>query len=72
MIKWEPVPEKEETVLKVDFRNLTQQTSQGFVPGMHSYLNRLDAQLNKTPPPDFIKQVEELRRNYPNLGATNR
>ncbi|MGI0090575.1 MAG: SRPBCC family protein [Nitrososphaerales archaeon] len=66
VIRWELVREGNgETLLKLTHRNLTRQTSMGFAPGTHAFLDRLEAHLNKAHLPDWIKRVEEMRSSYP-------
>lgn len=64
-IRWEIVQEGKESVLKLTHRHLTRRTALGFVSGAHAFLDRLEAQLNKTPLPDWKDRVEEVRRSYP-------
>jgi uncharacterized protein YndB with AHSA1/START domain len=65
IIRWEILHEGSETLLKLTHRHLTRQTSMGFVSGSHVFLDRLEAHLNKTPLPDWIKGIEEVRSSYP-------
>ncbi len=65
VIRWELVQEGDETVLKLNHRHLTRQTSLGFAPGTHAFLDRLEAHLNKTSLPDWMKRVEEMGSSYP-------
>ncbi len=69
VIRWELAPVGDETVLKLTHRHLTRQTSMGFAPGTHAFLDRLEAHLNKTSLPDWRKRVEEMRSSYPHWGS---
>lgn len=65
VIRWELVLDGDGTILKLTHRNLTRQTSLGFAPGTHAFLDRLEATLDKTQMPDRVKRVEEMRSDYP-------
>jgi uncharacterized protein YndB with AHSA1/START domain len=65
VIRWELVREGDGTVLSLTHRHLTWQTSTGFAPGTHAFLDRLEAQLENAPLPDWRRRVEELRTSYP-------
>lgn len=65
VIRWEISRKGETTMLKLTHRNLTRATSLGFAPGTHAFLDRLEAYLDKTPMPDWVKRVEEMRPSYP-------
>jgi hypothetical protein len=49
----------------VTYRGLTVRTSTGFLPGLHAFLDRLEAQLDGRPQPVFLQRFEELRADYP-------
>lgn len=53
------------TRLVVTYRKLTQTTAKGFVVGVHVFLDRLEAQLDESPLPDFPTLFESLRAEYP-------
>ncbi len=53
------------THLAVTYRRITAQTARGFLPGLHAFLDRLQAQLDATPLPDFMQRFEQLRNEYP-------
>jgi uncharacterized protein YndB with AHSA1/START domain len=65
VIRWELIREGDETVLKLTHRHLTRQTTMGFAPGTHAFLDRLEAHLNHSSLPDWRIRVEELRMSYP-------
>ena len=65
VIRWELVRNGGGTVVKLTHRNLTRQTSLGFAPGTHAFLDRLEATLEKRQMPDWMKRVEEMRPIYP-------
>lgn len=53
------------TRLLVTYRRLTQRTAKGFVVGLHALLDRLEAQLDGAPLPDFATTFERLVAAYP-------
>jgi len=53
------------TRLVVTYRGLTARTSTGFLPGLHAFLDRLEAQLDGRAQPAFLQRFEELRGDYP-------
>lgn len=69
VIRWELVREGNGTVLKLTHRNLTRQTSLGFAPGTHAFLDRLEARLDKAPLPEWVKRVNEMRSSYPSWNS---
>jgi uncharacterized protein YndB with AHSA1/START domain len=53
-----------ETLLTVTYTRLTRQTAGGFLPGVHAFLDRLEAQLDGAPLPDWLARFAELRGLY--------
>lgn len=53
------------TELVVTYRRITAQTATGFLPGVHAFLDRLEAQLDGTPLPDWMARFAELQAEYP-------
>lgn len=53
------------TRLAVTYRRITAATARGFVVGLHAFLDRLEAQLDGAPPPDFLVRFAELGSQYP-------
>lgn len=53
------------TRLVVTYRGLTARTTTGFLPGLHAFLDRLEAQLDGRTQPGFLQRFEELRADYP-------
>jgi uncharacterized protein YndB with AHSA1/START domain len=64
IIRWELTQEGDETLLTLTHSHLTPQTVLSFAPGVHALLDRLEAHLNKTSLPDWMRRSEELRRSY--------
>jgi uncharacterized protein YndB with AHSA1/START domain len=53
------------THLRVEYRRITLQTARGFLPGLHAYLDRLEAQLDGRPLVDWLPRFRELLAEYP-------
>jgi uncharacterized protein YndB with AHSA1/START domain len=55
----------EATHLVATVRRLTRQTARGFLPGLHAFLERLEAQLDGRALPDWLERFGALRAAYP-------
>jgi uncharacterized protein YndB with AHSA1/START domain len=55
----------EATHLRVTYRRITRQTARGFLPGLHAFLDRLEAQLDGRALPDWTQRFAALRSEYP-------
>jgi uncharacterized protein YndB with AHSA1/START domain len=64
-VRWELTPVDGDTLLTLEHRRLTRGTAVGFAPGWHSFLDRLAAQLDGQPLPDWMKRFESVRGSYP-------
>ena len=53
------------TYVLVTYRRLTRQTARGFLPGLHAFLDRLQAQLDGAALPDWMQRFGELLASYP-------
>lgn len=53
------------TRMRVTYRRLTRTTAKGFVVGVHAFLDRLEAQLDGTPLPEFTSHFSALLADYP-------
>lgn len=53
------------TRLVVTYRRITAATAKGFVVGLHALLDRLEAELEGAPLPDFLERFASLRPEYP-------
>jgi hypothetical protein len=60
-IRWEIRPDVDTSILKLTHRHLTLRTAQDFAPGVHVFLDRLEAFFLKTPQPDWLSSVEKIR-----------
>ena len=65
VVRYELTPDGDSTRVKVTYRRLTRQTARGFLPGLHAFLERLEAQLDQNPLPAFEKRFGELIAEYP-------
>jgi hypothetical protein len=52
------------TILTLTFSRLTKPTSLGFAPGMHAFLDRLEAQLKGEPLPDWMLRYDAVKGYY--------
>ncbi len=65
IVRWELTRDGLETLMTFTFRRLTRGTAIGFAPGMHAFLDRLEAQLDGKSVPEWMGRVGELRKYYP-------
>jgi uncharacterized protein YndB with AHSA1/START domain len=65
LVRWELARDGQGTLMKFTFRRLTRGTAMGFAPGMHAFLDRLEAQLEGKSVPEWMPRVAELRKLYP-------
>lgn len=72
IIRWELAPEGDGTLVSLTFRGLSKKTAVGFAPGTHGFLDRLEAQLDGRPLPDWVARVGELRPSYPKWDDASR
>lgn len=57
------------TELWVRYQRITRETARGFLPGLHAFLDRLEAQLAGQPLPDWLARFAELQTSYPEWSA---
>jgi uncharacterized protein YndB with AHSA1/START domain len=69
VVRWELRPEGDGTVLTLSFRGLRRRTGLTFAPGLHAFLDRLDAYLAGVPLPDWTERGRVVRPRYPALSA---
>jgi len=65
IFRYELTPQRGSTLLTVTYRRITKQTAPGFLPGTHAFLDRLEAQLDEKPLPDWSRRFGELLGEYP-------
>jgi uncharacterized protein YndB with AHSA1/START domain len=64
IFRYELTPAGDATEVVVTYRRITMQTARGFLPGLHAFLDRLEAQLDGLPLPDWLQRFGELRAVY--------
>ena len=67
IFRYELTPQQGSTLLTVIYRRVTKPTASGFLPGLHALLDRLEAQLDERPLPDWHSRFNELLSQYPAL-----
>jgi uncharacterized protein YndB with AHSA1/START domain len=65
IFRYELTPQEGSTLLTVTYRQITKPTASGFLPGLHALLDRLEAQLDGEPLPDWMNRFNELLAQYP-------
>jgi uncharacterized protein YndB with AHSA1/START domain len=65
IFRYELTPEGDSTHVLVTYRQISRATAGGFLPGLHAFLDRLEAQLDHRALPDWMQRFEELRAEYP-------
>lgn len=65
VFRYELAPEGQGTRLTVTYRRITRATAGGFLPGLHAFLDRLEAQLAGEILPDWMARFTSLFNQYP-------
>jgi uncharacterized protein YndB with AHSA1/START domain len=65
IIRWELRRDGDGTILHLEHRKLNRATALGFAPGIHAFLDRLQAQLDRQPLPNWQERYQEVAPNYP-------
>jgi len=65
IIRWELRRDGEGTILHLEHRKLNRETALGFAPGTHAFMDRLQAQLNKQPLPNWQERYQQVAPSYP-------
>lgn len=65
IFRYELTPAGDATQLCVTYRRITRATARGFLPGLHAFLDRLEAQLDGRALPDWNQRFGELLAEYP-------
>jgi uncharacterized protein YndB with AHSA1/START domain len=63
-VRWELSASEKGTHVQVIYKRLTKPAALGFLPGMHLFLDRLQAQLDKAALPTWEKRFPELQSMY--------
>ncbi len=69
IFRYELVEQGAATHLTVTYRRMTRHTARGFLPGTHAFLDRLEAQLERRPLPNWLQRFEAIRDEYPEWSA---
>ncbi len=69
IFRYELRPDGDSTFLTVTYRRITNQTARGFLPGLHAFLDRLEAQLDGHILPDWLQRFTALAAQYPEWGG---
>lgn len=64
VIRWELRPDGSGTMLHLEHRKLNAQIALGFAPGTHAFLDRLEAQIGKLPPPSWQERYALVVPQY--------
>jgi len=65
IFRYELAPDGDSTRLVVTYRRITKQTAGGFLPGLHAFLDRLEAQLDGRKLPDWSSRFGQILADYP-------
>jgi len=65
IFRYELTPDGDSTHLLVTYRRITKQTARGFLPGLHAFLDRLEAQLDGSALPEWVQRFNDLKAEYP-------
>lgn len=65
IFRYELEAEGDATELVVTYRRITRHSAGGFLPGLHAFLDRLEAQLDGRALPDWLQRFTEVAREYP-------
>jgi len=65
IIRWELRRDGDGTILHLEHRKLNRETALGFAPGTHAFVDRLQAQLDNLPLPNWQERYQQVASNYP-------
>ena len=65
VFRYELTAHPDGTALCVTYTRISRQTARGFLPGLHAFLDRLEAQLAHQPLPDWLERFATHRSEYP-------
>lgn len=63
-VRYELTADGAETILTLIHRGLSVQNAKGFIPGLHAYLDRLEAQLAGADLPNWMRRYGEVAPAY--------
>lgn len=64
VVRYELAPDGPGTVLRFTHRGLGVRNAQGFMPGTHAYLDRLESYLAGEPRPNWSERYDEVASQY--------
>lgn len=64
VVRWELSRAGSSTLLRLTHRRLTKRTAMGFAPGLHAFLDRLSAQVDEAPLPNWMERFAEVQPAY--------
>jgi uncharacterized protein YndB with AHSA1/START domain len=65
IFRYELTPDGHSTHVLVTYSRITKETARGFLPGLHAFLDRLEAQLDQRSLPDWTSRFNTLAEHYP-------
>jgi uncharacterized protein YndB with AHSA1/START domain len=65
IFRYELTADGDATSVVVTYSRITRATARGFLPGLHAFLDRLEAQLDDAPLPDWLARFTEVQPLYP-------
>jgi uncharacterized protein YndB with AHSA1/START domain len=65
VFRYELLRQGDSTLLTVTYRRITREVAKGFAPGSHVMLDRLEAQVDRRPLPDWMQRFADVRPHYP-------
>lgn len=65
VFRYELLRQGDDTLLTVTYRRISKEVANGFAPGSHALLDRLEAQLGRQPLPDWLSRYGEVKPLYP-------
>ncbi len=69
IFRYELTVEGDTTQMQVIYRRISRMNAHAFLPGTHAFLDRLEAQLDGEPLPDWMQRFEELFAEYLESGG---
>lgn len=65
VIRWELKRDGDGTILHLEHRKLNRATALGFAPGIHAFMDRLEAHLDGAPLPGWQERYRQVAPSYP-------
>jgi uncharacterized protein YndB with AHSA1/START domain len=64
VVRYELEPDGDGTLLRLSHAQLAPRHAKGYIPGTHAYLDRLEAHLEGSPIPDWMRRFGEAQPAY--------